>query len=200
MAIKKKTWIILGVVIGFLVIIVIIGSLILKEEKAEEAEDLTTLYINETYKPVEIRKAPFDLGEVIGQLKKYETIKGISEDEWIKCVKDNQTGYIKESDLKEANYPLHIDMGLFMTTGKEGGLFTVDGKVVNINNNTFNFVEIEMKYSSVDGSVMRTDSEYVCRDDVILPGEVKSFLFYGLEEKPRYFSASASVKGYKKVD
>jgi uncharacterized protein YgiM (DUF1202 family) len=104
------------------------------------------LYI--AYKSVNVRSDPSASSEIIDQLKKYETIRGDSENGWIKCVKSGKVGYISKSVLNEAGYPMHVKINKFELG--EYGFFEVVGEVINTSNDTYQFVELEAIYLDKD--------------------------------------------------
>jgi len=152
------------------------------------------LYI--AYGNVNIRSGPSTSHKIINQLKRYETIKGDSENGWIKCSKAGKIGYISKSVLKKAKYPLHVKINKFSVG--EYGYFKVVGEVINTSKDTFQFVELGATYFDGEKNVVGTDLTYACSNDYILPGRLKPFEFMGTEQ-PDYKSVSVTVKDYMKV-
>lgn len=162
---------------------------ILKTEYSPE-----TLYIS--YKNVDIRSGPSTSYDIVGQLKIYETIRGVSEKGWIKCTKEGKIGYIPKSLLKEAGYPLHVKINKFPI--EEYSYFNVVGEVINVSEDTFEFVKLEAIYFDGKKNIVDTDFTYACTNDSILPGGVKPFEFMGMSQSD-YKSVSVEVKDYDRV-
>ena len=162
---------------------------ILKTEYSPE-----TLYIS--YKNVDIRSGPSTSYDIVGQLKIYETIRGVSEKGWIKCTKEGKIGYIPKSLLKEAGYPLHVKINKFPI--EEYSYFNVVGEVINVSEDTFEFVKLEAIYFDGKKNIVDTDFTYACTNDSILPGGVKPFEFTGMSQSD-YKSVSVEVKDYDRV-
>jgi len=152
------------------------------------------LYV--AYGNVNIRSGPSTSHKVIDQLKRYETIRGESENGWIKCTKDGKIGYISKSVLEEASYPLHVKINKFSI--REYGYFKVVGEIINISKNVFKFVKLEAIYFDKEKNIVGTDFTYACSNDYILPSRVKPFEFMG-SNQPDYKSVSVKVKDYIKV-
>ena len=172
-----------------LLIYIILSSFFITQLQAKN-----NLYI--AYGNVNVRSGPSTSHKVIGQLKRYETIRGESENGWIKCIKNGKTGYISKSVLKEANYPLHVKINKFSTG--EYGYFKVIGEVINTSKDVFKFVKLEAIYFDSGKNIVGTDSTYACSNDYILPSRVKPFEFMG-SDQPDYKSVSVKVKDYIKV-
>lgn len=160
----------------------------------EPASPLGTLYI--AYNAVNVRSGPSTLKEIIGQLKKYETIRGLEVDGWVKFRDGAQYAYISASVLKRANSPLHVKINKFSVGAY--GYFTVVGEVINTGKESLQFVELEAIFYDANRNVVGTEMTYACSTDYLLPGRMKPFEFMG-ENQPDYKSVSVRVKDYEKV-
>jgi len=213
---KRLTEIAMSIIIATLIIFILylVGVFKLTEKpeeksiaKKQQVKQATskpeyspgTLYIS--YKNVDIRSGPSTSYDIVGQLKMYETIRGVSEKGWIKCTKEGKIGYIPKSLLKEAGYPLHVKINEF-PIGKYG-YSIVAGEVINVSEDTFEFVKLEAIYFDGKKNIVNTDFTYACTDDSILddsilPDGVKPFEFMGMNQSD-YKSVSVEVKDYDRV-
>lgn len=150
------------------------------------------------YENANIRSTPSTSGEIIGKLEKYETIRVDGyEKEWLKITKAGKTGYVSESLLKKADYPLHVKINKF-TVG-EYNYFEVVGEVINVSLDTYKFVEVKAVFYDKGKNIVGTDTTYACATDHILPGRVKPFKFMG-ENQPDYKSVAVTIDHFTKVE